>query len=89
MKIARTVEEKRAGLFKAEPLQSLIVAQMILKTDQFSFSLIPPGSGKTFIIMLLALYYSDQYNSSIFILTSNSFLEAHLDSELKPYLKNI
>ena len=48
MKIARTVEEKREGKFKAEPLQSLIVAQMILKTDQFSVSLILPGSSKTF-----------------------------------------
>ena len=62
---------------------------MIVKTGQFTLSLIPPGSGKTFIIMLLAHYYSSTENSRILILTCSRFLEAQMDSELGPYMKNI
>ena len=51
------MEAKKAGKFKCEVLQCFIAASMILNKNKLSLSLVPPGSGKTFIMILLALYY--------------------------------
>ena len=89
MKIATALEAKKAGKFKCEPLQCLIAAQMVLNRNKFTLSLISAGSGKTFIIALLVLYFSECCNNSILVLTTSSFLEAQLDSELQSYLKGV
>jgi hypothetical protein len=87
VEIAETVEAKRAGKFKQEKLQCLIAALMIRNDSKFSLSLIPAGSGKTFIIMLLTLYFAQRRNNSVLVLTSSGFLETQMDLELKPYLR--
>ena len=51
--------------------------------------MIPPGTGKSFIVMQLAYFYSliDRIEKVI-VLTSNPLLENQLDIQIRPYLKD-
>ena len=74
------------GRFKSDNLQSLFVAQLYLNNQKNVLAVIPPGSGKSFINLLLASYINQKDGCKILLLTSTRFLEDQLNSMLEDYI---
>jgi len=54
---------------------------------RMNLAVIPPGGGKSMIILLTALYASTIENKKVYILTSTKYLEMQLDAMLKRFLE--
>jgi len=76
------------GKFKRDPMQEYICARIVEGKAQMGIFVIPPGSGKSFILLQLALYYRRKLNKKVIILTSTVFLVEQLYSQLRGYYKS-
>lgn len=73
------------GRFNKQTLQQYICASLAMRKSKYVIGVVPPGSGKTFILMLLAEYYAQEPGSKVVCLTCNEYLSLQMDKMLADY----
>lgn len=64
------------GNFKPDGHQSLICSEILHNDNKFMIAHVKTGGGKTYILMLLALFFAEVKDLDVLILTCSPFLES-------------
>lgn len=79
--------EHPSNNFKKQKFQLFQCIQVSRCTEKWIVSIHPPGSGKSYVILLLALFYLGRGVDKVIILTSSHFLEKQLEMQIGDVIK--
>jgi len=65
--------------FRCEPLQVYAAALTIISKNFATVTTVPSGSGKTFILLLIALYYNLKLGFKVLIVTTSFALQKQME----------
>ena len=83
----RCAAQDTRGKYQPDHLQAYAAASLVCAAGHTNVAQIAPGQGKSFILMLLALYYRAKHPMKrVVILTTSELLVKQLTSELKPFV---
>ena len=87
--ISAIMEKSHNGRYLTDLYQIYAATRIIINDSKYTIASIPPGKGKSFIILLMAAYYRRTLpKKDVLILIASKFLEHQLDASIMFYLND-